>query len=267
MLFRSIKNLQPILSKYLTIQSITYFESLHDVGLAIEDAMNSGLFEKPDTSQKGKRVYSGASNSLYGNGGSSGSNNHQGNYGYSYNGQGYNNNSTYRAPEVNYVNQQPGHVRGQPRVFSDFGIPLSLVFKWLESKGILRPLNPLPLPNPLPPRHDTSKHCRFHQVTGHDTDFCARLRHEIQDLIDKGVIPPPTPKPNVINNPMPNHGVKGPPNVNLIDLGETRFDPSQYIISLDLPQPTPVLPVEYRICAIEPMQCRDILGRSRGGSS
>ena len=45
-----------------------------------------------------------------------------------------------------------------------------------------------PLPSTLPPRFRAHELCAFHQMAGHRTDYCASLRHTIQDLIDSGVV-------------------------------------------------------------------------------
>ncbi|GER51058.1 sterol methyltransferase 1 [Striga asiatica] len=50
--------------------------------------------------------------------------------------------------------------------------------------------------------------CKFHQQHGHNTDFCMRLRHEIQDLIDaKKITDPDSSKPSTQRNPLPDHRV------------------------------------------------------------
>ncbi|RVW28228.1 hypothetical protein CK203_083690 [Vitis vinifera] len=61
---------------------------------------------------------------------------------------------------------------------------LSRAFERLRSTGVLVPLAPRPLPSTLPPRFRAHEFCAFHQMAGHRTDYCASLRHTIQDLID-----------------------------------------------------------------------------------
>ena len=100
--------------------------------------------------------------------------------------------------------------RGQ-RTFTPLYMPLSKALGVLIRKKHLTPLEPRPLPNPLPPSHDPAKYCAYHQQHSHDTDRCFRLCHEIQDLIDKQVIAPPE-KPNVTTNPLPPHNQAPPPN-------------------------------------------------------
>ncbi|KAF5933886.1 hypothetical protein HYC85_030057 [Camellia sinensis] len=81
--------------------------------------------------------------------------------------------------------------RGQ-RVFTPLYMSLSAALRVLIREGDLKPLEPLPLPDKLPPSHDPAKYCAFHQQVGHVTDSCFRLHHEIQDLIDNKVIVAPT---------------------------------------------------------------------------
>ena len=79
----------------------------------------------------------------------------------------------------------------QKRLFSNLREPMSQIFEKLKRQGLLRPLKPKPVPDPLPSKINPSLHCAFHQFPGHETDRCARLRHEIQNLIDAGKIPDP----------------------------------------------------------------------------
>ncbi|RVW57574.1 hypothetical protein CK203_113362 [Vitis vinifera] len=63
-----------------------------------------------------------------------------------------------------------------------------LSFERLKATGFLVPLAPRPLPSTLPPRFRAHEFCAFHQMAGHRTDYCASLRHTIQDLIDSGAV-------------------------------------------------------------------------------
>ena len=47
--------------------------------------------------------------------------------------------------------------------FSNLGRPLSKVFEKLKKQGLLRPLEPRPLPNPIPNYLDLNQYCQFHQ--------------------------------------------------------------------------------------------------------
>nr|CAN78756.1 hypothetical protein VITISV_001762 [Vitis vinifera] len=87
----------------------------------------------------------------------------------------------------------PRHEQSRPHrrhqmTYSDLGMPLDRAFERLRSTGFLVPLAPRPLPSTLPPRFRAHEFCAFHQMAGHRTDYCASLRHTIQDLIDSGVL-------------------------------------------------------------------------------
>jgi len=41
-------------------------------------------------------------------------------------------------------------------------MPTSEVFKKLKARGLLIPLDPKPVPNPLPAKFDVSKRCAYH---------------------------------------------------------------------------------------------------------
>ena len=94
-------------------------------------------------------------------------------------------------------------------------MPVNQVFEKLKAKGLLKPLDPRPIPNPWPARFDVTKRCAYHQSLGHDTDKCFGLRDVIQDLIDNEVIALPT-RPSVTNNPLPNHNFGREPRINCL---------------------------------------------------
>ena len=83
------------------------------------------------------------------------------------------------------------------KVFTPLYMPLSKALGVLIKKGHLKPLEPQPLPKNLSLSHNPADYCAFHQQAGHDTNMCFRLRHEIQDLIDNGVIPAPGPAKSI----------------------------------------------------------------------
>ena len=97
-------------------------------------------------------------------------------------------------PFLGASSKNPQTQKYQPRgrrVFHALYMPLSKALQILVGQGHLKPLEPRPLPNPLPATHDAAQYCAFHQQTGHGTNNCSRLRHEVQDLIDNGVIAAP----------------------------------------------------------------------------
>jgi len=61
-------------------------------------------------------------------------------------------------------------------------------------------------PTVLPPGYDANVRCDFHSgAPGHHTEKCRAFQHKVQDLIDAKAINF-APVPNVVNNPMPQHG-------------------------------------------------------------
>ena len=126
------------------------------------------------------------------------------------------------------------HLRGLGENFMNFTCRLVKCLKKLKAKGLLKPLDPKLLPNPLPAKFDVSKRCAYHQGPGHDTDRCYDLRHAIQDLIDTKVIAPLT-RPNITKNPLPNYNFGRGPRINcLISKEEGEKDPSELIY--DIPE-------------------------------
>ncbi|KAL7001074.1 hypothetical protein U1Q18_052378 [Sarracenia purpurea var. burkii] len=122
------------------------------------------------------------------------------------------------------------------RIFTPFNISLTIALNRLIEKGILKPLDSMPIPNPIPSRYNVNQYCAYHQGQWHLTDNCLRLCHQIQDLFYNKIIPisNPVKKPNVTNNPLPNHA-------KLVDLNciqkEPPFDPSFLICSEFDPKP------------------------------
>ncbi|KAI8568333.1 hypothetical protein RHMOL_Rhmol02G0189900 [Rhododendron molle] len=88
-------------------------------------------------------------------------------------------------------------------------------------------------------------------MSGHNTDNCIRLRHEIQNLIDNNIIDtPPFDKPNTISNPLPQHNT--PFHINQITLTNDSttqdFGPTFFIIPDTEPKPVVEIPGETAIC-------------------
>ena len=123
---------------------------------------------------------------------------------------------------------------GPRREFHELHMLVSQVFEKLKAKGLLKPLDPRSIPNPLPARFDVSKRCAYHQGPSHNTEKCFVLRHAIQDLIDTKVNASPT-RPSITNNPSPNHNFGRGPRINcLMTEEEGEKDPSELIY--DLPE-------------------------------
>ncbi|KAK9993333.1 hypothetical protein SO802_023036 [Lithocarpus litseifolius] len=91
--------------------------------------------------------------------------------------------------------------------FSNLGMSLAQAYENLSSKGFIKLLDPTPMPNPIHHTWNLNEYCHFHQKSGHKTDNCLRLKHEIQDLIDNGTILNLNiiTKPSIRKNPLPNY--------------------------------------------------------------
>ncbi|KAI8529862.1 hypothetical protein RHMOL_Rhmol11G0007100 [Rhododendron molle] len=194
------RNLQPDYARHMVLaQATANFETFFDSGLAIEDALQAGILPRGESSsftQKAKpRATSGSDAPAF---------------------------DSNRAADVSQVqNAQSYRARTQPRSFSAFEASLSAVMEKLVKSGHLKPLTPTSPPKVLPSGYNANLFCSFHQMPGHHTDKCYRLRHEIQDLIDDGTVQVP-PRPNVITNSLPQHG--SDPLVDTLLLGPLSFD-------------------------------------------
>lgn len=146
------------------------------------------------------------------------------------------NGNNNRITKINAINNRPTCPR---RVFSQVGVPRSMVYECLLKKGLIKPVDSVPLSNPLPSKYDSTKYCTFHQMNGHSTNYCPILHHEIQDLIYNKVILAPNTKPNVGSQPYANHTPQNP-KINHINTYATPFDPTRYIVPAD--QPKPIFP-------------------------
>ena len=76
------------------------------------------------------------------------------------------------------------------RNFSNLHKTLSEALEKLQAKGLLKSLDPKPIPHPMHRSYNPHAHCKYHQGGGHTTDKCYNLRHAIQNLIDEQVITP-----------------------------------------------------------------------------
>ena len=75
--------------------------------------------------------------------------------------------------------------------------------------GLIVQLPPKPPPQPTPPGFKIDLHCAYHRRAGHDTDSCAALRHDIQDLIDQGLVD--LGRLRVTTDPLPTHDTRAVP--------------------------------------------------------
>lgn len=70
-------------------------------------------------------------------------------------------------------------------------MPLERAYEGLKAVGFLQLLDPMLPPSPLPRCFKEDEFCKFHQSKGHRTNVCLKLKHAVQDLIDKKIINEP----------------------------------------------------------------------------
>ncbi|KAF5931633.1 hypothetical protein HYC85_027804 [Camellia sinensis] len=215
-----VRNLEHDMLQKLIVAPLFTFKSLHELGVQVENAFNSGII--PRTSEPTRRAIAGSTNV-----GSS---------------------VIPKPTEINAVAianpfakpslQTAGPARAQGRTFTPLYMSLTSALKALMERGHLKPLDPQPLPNPLPARHNPSKYCMYHQQRGHGTDRCYRLHHEVQNLIDNRTIAPPSAPDDQVPHP----------HLNLIHTLAVPYDRSVYITSAHLPKPEVFIPERMNLC-------------------
>ena len=196
------------------MHNIPNFKALIAAGTQIEDAINNGTIKTDDLPRFRKNVGSNSKATEI-------SNIHK--------------NDPYQLISPIATVQVPQEPRPK-REFHELymPMPMSQGYDKLKAKGLLKPLDPRPIPNPLPSRINVNKRCAYHQGPGHETDRCFTLRHAIYDLIDSKVIAQPT-RPSITSNPLPNHNFGKGVRINcLMTEEENKEDPSDLIY--DLPE-------------------------------
>ncbi|RVW47635.1 hypothetical protein CK203_109792 [Vitis vinifera] len=84
--------------------------------------------------------------------------------------------------------QSTSHVVKGYSPYPDIRMSLSQALLKLMDARLLTPLEPKPLPQPVPPQFRMDLYCSYHQRQGHDINLCTALRRTIQDVIDQGSI-------------------------------------------------------------------------------
>ena len=81
------------------------------------------------------------------------------------------------------------------------------------------------MPNPIPPIWNLNEYCHYHQKSGHRTNNCFHIKHEIQDLINNATIlnPKIITKPNIRKNLLPGYH-RTPPYQNWLRIDEIEWD-------------------------------------------
>ena len=113
---------------------------------------------------------------------------------------------------------------------------LAQAYENLSSKGSIKPLDPTPMPNPIPPTWNLNEYCHFHQKPGHKIDNCFRLKQEIQDLIGNGTLPNPNiiTKPSIRKNPLPDYHGAPPPYQNWVQIDKIEWDCLKLIMTVEV---------------------------------
>ena len=156
-----VKNLLPIYHKYLFAQYFPNFKALIAASTQIEDVINNATIKNEDAPKFKKNFGSSSKNTKVSN--------------------IYKNDPSQLIAPVQISQGPPPRPR---REFHELYMPMSQVFEKLKAEGLLKPLDPKPVSNPLPTMFDVNKKCAYHQGPGHDTDKCYNLCYAIQDVID-----------------------------------------------------------------------------------
>ena len=156
-----VKNLLPIYHKYLFAQYFPNFKALIAASTQIEDVINNATIKNEDAPKFKKNFGSSSKNTKVSN--------------------IYKNDPSQLIAPVQISQGPPPRPR---REFHELYMPMSQVFEKLKAEGLLKPLDPKPVSNPLPTMFDVNKKCAYHQGPGHDMDRCYNLCYAIQDVID-----------------------------------------------------------------------------------
>ena len=181
-----VKNLLHVYHKYFFAQYFPNFKALIASRTQIKDAINNGTIKNEDPSRFKMNLGSSSKTAEVPN--------------------IYKNDPYQLIAPIAPVPILHGH---------ELYMPVSKVFEKLKAKGLLKPLDPRPIPNTLPAKFDVTKRYAYNQSPGYDTDKCFGLRHTIQDLIDNKVIILPT-RPSITNNLLPNHNFGRGPRINYL---------------------------------------------------
>ena len=156
--------------------------------------------------------------------------------------------------------------KGPPKKFDQLPMSYTDVFNYLVSLKMIE-LRPWKLdPTKLPYNFDANARCAYHSDgQGHTTENCIALKYKVQELLDTEAInfgPPPTP--NVIQQPLPNHGgptanaIYGDEGLNLV------MNVDQLIVPLMWVKEQLVRQGEFPVCGLD---CKDCLVQHDGCES
>ena len=207
-----IKNLLLAYNSRILSSPISSFGELCDCGTWIEDTIKIWQLKKGESELLIKKTYGGGE-------------------------------TTSKAPNPLTVNaiipQQtlayPSFTKKACQEFFDLRMTFAQAYENLTSKGFIKPLDPTSMPNTLPPTWKLNEYCYYHQKSGHKTDNCFHLKHEIQDLIDNGTILNPNiiTKPSIRKNFLPDYHRAPPPYQNWVQIDKIEWDCSKLIETVD----------------------------------
>ncbi|XP_077249238.1 uncharacterized protein LOC143888693 [Tasmannia lanceolata] len=113
------------------------------------------------------------------------------------------------------------------RKFDPLPYPITMILKRLIKDRKIRLPDIKPPPNPLPTFWKMDQYCEYHRGPGHLIENCLALKHAVQNMIDKDELA--VERPNITQNPLPNHHAMPPPATNAIFTDESLLDPSTLI--------------------------------------
>ncbi|XP_077242628.1 uncharacterized protein LOC143883159 [Tasmannia lanceolata] len=177
---------------------------------------------------------------------------------------------SYTRPVAKPVAEVAGPaIRRQFRQFDPLPYPLPLILKKLIRDKKIRLPDVKPVPNPLPVNWRRDQYCEYHRGPGHMTENCLALKHAIQNMIDKDELA--VERPNITQNPLPNHRAVAPPTANAIfnvDMEEAKE--ATYVLRMgDFEEDVSNAPYVFRADEDELLlledQCDEMRHMTRGG--
>ncbi|XP_077251793.1 uncharacterized protein LOC143891021 [Tasmannia lanceolata] len=202
-----VKNLSPQYYHHMAIQYFLDFNHLIKTGTQIEDALAKGLRSRVSSDvREGKRPVMAPK-------------------------EVHNVNYVRPPPRVVTEVRRPPMEQKPPRHFDPLPYSLSVALKKLLKDRKIKLPDIKPPPNPLPRSWREDQFCDYHRNTGHITDRCLALKHQIQNMIDRKELS--IELPNVTRNPLPTHAMPPPPSVNVICAEESVIDPTSFICAIE----------------------------------
>ncbi|XP_077251918.1 uncharacterized protein LOC143891167 [Tasmannia lanceolata] len=209
-----IKGLSPQYFHFMSPQLYTDFDHLIKTGTRTEDAIAKGLRARlPSDIREGKRPVVVQKEVDHVN---------------------------YVRPAARTVTEvarpAPAPVEQKPqRDFDPLPYPLPMILKKLIRDNKIRLPDIRPVTNLLPPYWRLDQYCEYHRNSGHLTERCLALKHALQTMLEKGKLE--VERPNVTQNPLPNHRAIPPPATNAIFVEEPFLDPSILICAITPDEP------------------------------